>query len=57
MIQLLGTLAVAVIGGLVTLMFLSLLVIPIVYSGVDDILNWLHRLIPNRSETIPVGSD
>jgi len=42
--------AIVVIGGLITSTFLSLLVIPVVYSGVDDVLQWLkprlHRFSP-----------
>jgi hypothetical protein len=37
--------AVVVIGGLVTSTFLSLLVIPVVYSCVDDLLEWLRQRI------------
>ncbi|SEI07909.1 Multidrug efflux pump subunit AcrB [Rheinheimera pacifica] len=33
--------AIVVIGGLITSTFLSLLVIPVVYSCVDDVLQWL----------------
>lgn len=46
-----------VIGGLITSTLLSLLVTPVVYRGVDDIVNWLHHLIPNRRETLTVGVD
>ena len=35
--------AIVVIGGLVTSTFLSLLVIPVVYSFVDDLIEWTHR--------------
>jgi HAE1 family hydrophobic/amphiphilic exporter-1 len=33
----------AVIGGLITSTFLTLLVVPVVYSLLDDFGNWLHR--------------
>jgi multidrug efflux pump subunit AcrB len=36
--------AIAVIGGLVTSTFLSLLVIPVVYTYVDDFVAWTRRL-------------
>lgn len=35
--------AFVVIGGLITSTLLSLLVIPVVYSGIDDFVEWLHR--------------
>jgi multidrug efflux pump subunit AcrB len=36
--------AIVVIGGLITSTFLSLLVIPVVFTFVDDFVTWLHRL-------------
>ncbi|MEO6291867.1 MAG: efflux RND transporter permease subunit, partial [Burkholderiaceae bacterium] len=41
--------AVAVIGGLITSTFLSLLVIPAVYTIVDDIKIWLMRMVQRAS--------
>jgi multidrug efflux pump subunit AcrB len=38
--------AIVVIGGLITSTFLSLLVIPVVYTFVDDLLRLLRRLVP-----------
>jgi multidrug efflux pump subunit AcrB len=35
--------AIVVIGGLITSTFLSLLVIPVVYTCVDDGITWLRR--------------
>jgi hypothetical protein len=35
--------AIVVIGGLITSTFLSLLVIPVVFTYVDDIVHWLMR--------------
>jgi len=35
--------AIAVIGGLVTSTFLSLLVIPVAYTYLDDFNNWTRR--------------
>ena len=40
--------AVAVIGGLITSTFLSLLVIPVVFTFVDDIAQWVGRLWRRR---------
>jgi hypothetical protein len=37
--------AVAVIGGLITSTFLSLLVIPVVFTFIDDLAQWLGRLV------------
>ncbi|RFP16205.1 MULTISPECIES: efflux RND transporter permease subunit [unclassified Duganella] len=38
-----GPMAIAVIGGLITSTFLSLLVIPVVFTYVDDLLQWCGR--------------
>jgi Cu/Ag efflux pump CusA len=35
--------AIVVIGGLITSTFLSLLVVPVVFTFVDDAINWLKR--------------
>jgi multidrug efflux pump subunit AcrB len=40
-----GPMAIVVIGGLVTSTVLSLLVIPVVFTYVDDLLLWLKRLV------------
>jgi multidrug efflux pump subunit AcrB len=40
--------AIVVIGGLITSTFLSLLVIPVVYTLVDDMLQWGGRLVRRR---------
>lgn len=39
--------AIVVIGGLITSTVLSLLVIPVVYSYVDDAVQWIRKHIPN----------
>jgi multidrug efflux pump subunit AcrB len=44
--------AIVVIGGLITSTFLSLLVIPVVFTYVDDFVSWLHRL---RRRAAPAG--
>ena len=41
--------AIVVIGGLITSTFLSLLVIPVVFTYVDDLIRCLQRLIRRRS--------
>ncbi len=41
--------AIVVIGGLITSTFLSLLVIPVVYTYVDDARAWTKRLLLKRS--------
>jgi multidrug efflux pump subunit AcrB len=43
--------AVAVIGGLITSTFLSLLVIPAVFTLVDDVSEWFARLFGRRTES------
>lgn len=45
--------AVAVIGGLITSTFLSLLVIPAVYTYVDDIAQWFGRRFHRSSHATP----
>jgi multidrug efflux pump subunit AcrB len=41
--------AIVVIGGLITSTFISLLVIPVIFSFVDDAVQWLRRLFTRRS--------
>jgi multidrug efflux pump subunit AcrB len=41
--------AIAVIGGLVTSTFLSLLVIPVAYTYLDDFNNWIKSLWPRQA--------
>jgi hypothetical protein len=45
--------AVAVIGGLITSTFLSLLVIPAVFTIVDDVALWFARLFHRRDASMP----
>ena len=45
--------AVAVIGGLVTSTFLSLLIIPVVFTFVDDIIGSARRIFSRRR--LPAG--
>jgi multidrug efflux pump subunit AcrB len=50
--------AIVVIGGLITSTFLSLLVIPVVFTYVDDLHRWLKRLIRLRGEApLPEGAN
>src|SRR5512135_2944385 len=46
--------AIVVIGGLITSTFLSLLVIPVVFTYVDDLVQWLARRFRPRSAGEPV---
>ena len=44
--------AIVVIGGLITSTFLSLLVIPVVFTYVDDVVQWVTRAAaPQRADT------
>lgn len=45
--------AVAVIGGLVTSTVLSLFVIPVVFTYIDDLMNWLRRRFVQRTPSPP----
>ena len=40
--------AIVVIGGLITSTFLSLLVVPVVYTYVDDAIEWVRRVLHSR---------
>jgi multidrug efflux pump subunit AcrB len=44
--------AIVVIGGLITSTFLSLLVIPVVFTYVDDLISWIRRLF-HRDQSVP----
>ena len=45
--------AIVVIGGLITSTFLSLLVIPVIFTYVDDAVQWLLRLARRKSSAHP----
>jgi Cu/Ag efflux pump CusA len=45
--------AVAVIGGLITSTVLSLLVVPAVFTYVDDFEQWLRRHLRRRPQQTP----
>jgi hypothetical protein len=47
--------AIVVIGGLITSTFLSLLVIPVLFTFVDDGIQLLQRLL-RRGRTAPVAA-
>ena len=49
--------AVAVIGGLITSTFLSLLVIPAVFTGVDDVGLWFNRLLRRKPKAVATATD
>ncbi|MBM3462613.1 MAG: efflux RND transporter permease subunit [Armatimonadetes bacterium] len=44
------TMAIAVIGGLITSTFLTLLVVPVVFTLVDDFSNWLQQRFAHRGQ-------
>ncbi len=44
--------AIAVIGGLITSTFLSLLVIPVVFTMVDDVVIWLGKAFGKKAATV-----
>ncbi len=46
--------AIVVIGGLITSTFLSLLVIPVVFTYVDDVIHWMRRLF-RRNHVTPAA--
>lgn len=48
--------AISVIGGLITSTFLSLLVIPVVYTFIDDINRKLHSFRKSKPSTQPIES-
>ena len=48
--------AIVVIGGLITSTFLSLLVVPVVFTYVDDFLSFMRRRILNRKPTSPAAA-
>lgn len=41
--------AIVVIGGLITSTFLSLLVVPVVFTFVDDLVTWVRSHLPHRA--------
>ncbi len=45
--------AIVVIGGLITSTFLSLLVIPVLFTYVDDAVQWVLRRVSNRASSHP----
>ena len=48
--------AIVVIGGLITSTFLSLLVIPVVFTFVDDLVQWLWRRMRRNRPSAPAAS-
>jgi multidrug efflux pump subunit AcrB len=49
--------AIVVIGGLITSTFLSLLVIPVVFTYVDDVVQWLFALFKRTQNPPAVGQE
>jgi multidrug efflux pump subunit AcrB len=47
--------AIVVIGGLITSTFLSLLVIPVVFTYVDDAVQWLRRVVRRQPAHAPAS--
>ncbi|MEY4754949.1 MAG: hypothetical protein RJA44_2624, partial [Pseudomonadota bacterium] len=45
--------AIVVIGGLVSSTFLSLLVVPVVFTWVDDVVQWAGRMLQRRKMAAP----
>jgi multidrug efflux pump subunit AcrB len=45
--------AIVVIGGLITSTFLSLLVIPVLFTYVDDVVQWTRRMFAHRHHDAP----
>jgi multidrug efflux pump subunit AcrB len=45
--------AIVVIGGLITSTFLSLLVIPVLFTIVDDVISFLRARLHRRAPTAP----
>jgi multidrug efflux pump subunit AcrB len=41
--------AIVVIGGLITSTFISLLVIPVIFSVIDDVMAWAHRVTHRKA--------
>ncbi len=48
--------AIAVIGGLLTSTVLSLFYVPVVFTYVDDMKQWVVRLFTRRAPTLPVAA-
>jgi hypothetical protein len=49
--------AIVVIGGLITSTFLSLLVIPVVFTYVDDVVQWLFALFKRTQNPPAAGQE
>jgi multidrug efflux pump subunit AcrB len=47
--------AIVVIGGLITSTFISLLVIPVIFSVVDDLMEWLRKLTQRKAAAEPAA--
>jgi multidrug efflux pump subunit AcrB len=47
--------AIVVIGGLITSTFLSLLVIPVLFTFVDDVVQWTRRITHRHTAAAQAG--
>jgi multidrug efflux pump subunit AcrB len=47
--------AIVVIGGLITSTFLSLLVIPVLFTFVDDVVQWTRKITHRKAHAAPVA--
>jgi multidrug efflux pump subunit AcrB len=47
--------AIVVIGGLITSTFLSLLVIPVLFTFVDDVVQWMRKITHRKAVDTPVA--
>jgi multidrug efflux pump subunit AcrB len=45
--------AIVVIGGLITSTFLSLLVIPVLFTFVDDVVQWMRKITHRKAAVVP----
>ena len=48
--------AIVVIGGLITSTFLSLLVIPVLFTFVDDVVQWMRRVTHRKAAAVPAAA-
>jgi Cu/Ag efflux pump CusA len=47
--------AIVVIGGLITSTFLSLLVIPVLFTFVDDVVQWMRKVTHRKAPAHPAA--
>ena len=49
--------SIAVIGGLITSTVLSLLVVPVVFTYIDDLEQWIQRMVRKLRGQVPAPKD